>query len=100
MDDLKFSKLQLWGAAIPLNRLNCPFLYDVRGIECVGIGLTLALGRSSIETAFVSGTYLAQHIIIMTELMLAKDNLVRGCHSQSSWGCKCRYSEASEDRKY
>ena len=65
MNDIKFSKLQLWGAAIPLNRLNCPFIYD--GKEGIGVcgdwfDTQSEIGPS-IETAFMSGHLLAQHII-------------------------------------
>ena len=65
MNDIKFSKLQLWGAAIPLNRLNCPFIYD--GKEGIGVcgdwfDTQSEIGPS-IETAFMSGHLLARHII-------------------------------------
>ena len=63
-----FSKIQLWGAAVPLNRYNAPFVFD--GEHKVGIcgdwfktySEEPSYSGPSIESAYMSGYYLAQHI--------------------------------------
>ena len=64
------SKAQLWGAAIPINRYNAPFIYD--GKHQIGVcGDWFKTGHESlgpsIESSYMSAYYLAQHISSSSE---------------------------------
>jgi hypothetical protein len=61
---VKFSKLQLWGAAVPLNRHTSPYIIDGTENICIcGDWFTSAAGGASIESAWCSGRSLGQDII-------------------------------------
>jgi predicted NAD/FAD-dependent oxidoreductase len=60
-----FSRLQLWGAAVPLNRLSAPCVYDSETkIGVCGDWFTPSATSTgpSIESAFLSGRLCADHI--------------------------------------
>eukprot|EP00966_Prymnesium_polylepis_P169886 3927601-Prymnesium_polylepis.1 len=58
------SKLQLWGAGVPLNRWSSDYVWDAaHSIGIAGDWLSTDAARAStIEGAWVSGVRLAEHI--------------------------------------
>lgn len=60
-----FCKLQLWGAAVPLNLYNSPAVYDADarvGICGDWLGSESDGISPSIESAYLSGLFMAEHI--------------------------------------